>query len=160
MTDPIRPTDDQARALARDLLAGATYAALGVVDPDTGMPMVSRVALALTPDGVPVSLVSSLSAHAQALAKDAACSLLIGEPGDKGDPLTHPRLTVQARAVTVGRDDQGFGDLRAHYLGLRPKSKLYIDFGDFYFVRFDPVRAFLNGGFGKAFRLEPRDLRG
>ena len=32
MTDPIRPTDDEARALARSLLQNARHAALGVTD--------------------------------------------------------------------------------------------------------------------------------
>lgn len=159
MTDPIRPTDDTARAMARDLLDTAHFAALGVIDPESGAPFLSRIALACDPQGQPVSLISSLSAHARALTANPAASLLVGEPQDRGDPLTHPRLTVQARARTVARDDPGFDALRAHYLAERPKSKLYIDFGDFYFVRFEVQAGFLNGGFGKAFRLTPADLR-
>ncbi|WP_375175595.1 HugZ family protein [Pseudooceanicola sp.] len=158
MTDPIRPTDDEARRLARDLLDAATFAALGVIDPETGAPFLSRVALACDAEGTPVSLISSLSAHATALRANPEASLLVGEPEDRGDPLTHPRLTVQARAVSIARDDPAFAALRDHYLALRPKSKLYIDFGDFYFIRFEVQRGFLNGGFGKAFRLTPGDL--
>lgn len=158
MTNPIRPTDDEARALARGLMDDATFAALGVMDPDGGGPMLSRVAVAMDPDAAPISLISSLSAHARALAADPVCSLLVGEPEDRGDPLTHPRLTLQAQADPVARDDDRFVALREHYLALRPKSKLYIDFGDFYLVRFTVRRAFLNGGFGKAFVLTPEDL--
>lgn len=158
MTDPIRPTDDQARRMARDLLQAATFAALATIDPDTGTPTLSRIALATAPDGTPVSLISSLSAHARALAAQPACAILVGEPNERGDPLTHPRLTLQAKARTVARDEAGFSPLRDHYLALRPKSKLYIDFGDFYFLRFEPTRAFLNGGFGMAFNLTPADL--
>jgi hypothetical protein len=33
--DPVRPTDDEARALARSLIAGARSGALGVIDPET-----------------------------------------------------------------------------------------------------------------------------
>ena len=158
MTNPIRPTDDNARRMARDLLDGAEHAVLGVLDPATGEPVLSRIALACDDTGTPVSLISSLSAHARALQAAPAASLLVGDPGPKGDPLTHPRLTVQAQAQTVLRDDPGFAPLRARYLKIRPKSKLYIDFGDFYFVRFSVTRAFLNGGFGKAFNLTPGDL--
>lgn len=158
MPDLIRPTDDEARTIARGLLDAATFAALGVTDPETGGPFVSRIALACETAGVPVSLVSSLSAHAQALKADPACSLMVGEPASKGDPLTHPRLTVQARALAVSREDAAFETLRAHYLTQRPKAKLYIDFADFYFLRFEATRAFLNGGFGKAFILTPGDL--
>lgn len=158
MTNPIRPTDDAARRMARDLLDGAEHAVLGVLDPETGEPVLSRIALACDTDGTPVSLVSTLSAHSRALAAHPAASLLVGDPGPRGDPLTHPRLTVQVRAGAVQRDDPAFAPLRARYLDQRPKSKLYIDFGDFYLVRFVITRAFLNGGFGKAFNLSPADL--
>ena len=43
-TDPIRPTDDDARDQARALIAQARFAALGVIDPATGAPMVTRIA--------------------------------------------------------------------------------------------------------------------
>ncbi|MBD3679412.1 MAG: HugZ family protein [Rhodobacteraceae bacterium] len=155
--DPIRPTDDEARALARDLISGARFAALAVLLPD-GMPHVSRVALATAPDGGPVTLISSLAVHSQALTADPRCSLMVGEPGAKGDPLTHPRLTLQARARFISRDSDDHGALRADYLQKRPKAALYADFADFSFVRFEVAEALLNGGFGKAYRLTPEDL--
>lgn len=159
MTDPIRPTDDQARALARDLLRAARFAALAVSDPDTGAPYVSRVALGLAPDGAPITLISGLALHTRALRADPACALLVGEPGPKGDPLSHPRLTVQASAQPVPRDSAAHTEMAAHYLRDHPKAKLYLSLGDFGFVRFTPTRLFLNGGFGRAFHLTPADLR-
>ena len=36
---------------------------------------------------------SELAGHRQALERNGACSLLVGEPG-KGDPLAHPRVTL------------------------------------------------------------------
>lgn len=154
-TDPIRPTDAEARSMARDLIAQARFAALGVIDPETGGPMVTRVAMVPGPDGVPLTLISTLSAHTAALKADPRCSLLIGEPGDRGDPLTHPRLTLQARAEPADK-----AALKAHYLGLYPKATLYYDFGDFGLFRFAPLAGHLNGGFGKAYRLTPDDLTG
>ncbi|MGI3170367.1 HugZ family protein [Pseudooceanicola sp. C21-150M6] len=158
MTNPIRPTDDDARRLARDLLQQADHAALAVIAPETGAPSLSRIAMALDPAGWPVSLVSTLAGHTRALAARPECSLMVGEVADRGDPLTHPRLTLQARAHPVMRTDAGFDALRAHVLALRPKTKLYIDFGDFHFIRFEPLEGFLNGGFGRAFQLRPEDL--
>lgn len=155
---PIRPTDDEARTLARSLLDGATFGALGVRDPGSAAPVVSRIAVATAPDGVPLTLISDLSQHTRALRTDPVCSLLVGEPGPRGDPLTHPRLTVQARAVFLDRTNPAYAALRDHYLGQQPKAKLYIDFGDFSLVRLEPTGAFLNGGFGKAFVLTPEDL--
>lgn len=156
---PIRPTDDEARALARRLVSDARHGALGVLDPDTGSPMVTRIAMGRTAEGVPMSLVSDLSHHTRALGANPACSLLVGEPGDRGDPLTHPRLTIQAVATFVRKGEPGHDALRAQWLSEHPKSKLYIDFADFSFVRFEASLAYLNGGFGKAYVLWPADLR-
>ena len=155
---PIRPTDDEARALGRGLIDSARFAALGVTSPDTGAPVVTRVAFATDDGGVPITLISTLSAHTTALKAAPECSLLVGEPGDRGDPLTHPRLTLQAKADFVDRATDDHKDLRARYLDQHPKAKLYIDFGDFGFVRFRVTSAALNGGFGKAFVLTPADL--
>jgi putative heme iron utilization protein len=151
--DPIRPTDDEARALARGLIATARFAALAVTDPGTQTPMVTRIAIVPGGDGVPLSLISTLSSHTTALDACDVCSLLIGEPGPKGDPLTHPRLTLQATAEPADK-----AALKAHYLSLYPKAQLYYDFGDFRLIRFAPRGGLLNGGFGKAFRLGPDDI--
>ena len=155
---PIRPTDDAARLLARQLIAEARYGALGVIDPDTGGPMVSRIAVGTAPDGVPLTLISDLSHHTRALRADPTASLLVGEPKDKGDPLTHPRLTLMAKARFIGHDDAGFTPLREHYLETHPKARLYINFTDFSFALFDVNIAHLNGGFGKAYTLTSEDL--
>lgn len=150
---PIRPTDAQARTLARGLIAVARFASLAVLDPATGGPMVTRIALVPDPGGAPMTLISTLSTHTAALDANPMCSLLIGEPGAKGDPLTHPRLTIQATAEPAEK-----ANLRAHYLSLYPKAQLYYDFTDFRLVRFAPQSALLNGGFGKAYQLTASDL--
>lgn len=149
---PIRPTDDEARALARRLIEEARFAALGVLI--EGAPFVTRVAIATSPEGQLLTLISTLAAHTGALRADARASLLIGEPGPKGDPLTHPRLTLSVMTRFVEKS----ADLRARWLALHPKAKLYLDFADFGFVAFEASAGHLNGGFGKAFRLSARDL--
>ena len=154
--DPFNPVDDDARALARQLIDQATFAALAVIE--NGLPGVTRIAFATTPEGTPLSLISDLSSHTAALAANPACALLVGEPGDRGDPLTHPRMTLHATATFIDRLSTNHPALRAHYLAQRPKAALYIDFADFRLVRFDVNAALLNGGFGKAYRLSPTDL--
>ncbi len=154
--DPFRPVDAEARALARDLIDHATFAALAVIE--QGHPSVSRIAFATDPDGAPLSLISDLSSHTTALEAQADCALLVGEPSDRGDPLTHPRLTLHATACFIPRDSAAHPALRAHYLAQRPKAKLYIDFADFRLVRFDVRLALLNGGFGRAYKLTAEDL--
>jgi putative heme iron utilization protein len=155
--DPVAGADDEARALAATLLEAA-HAALAWLDPETGTPGISRVAFGRAPDGTPMTLVSALAPHVAALRATPACALLLGEPGAKGDPLTHPRLMLRAEARFVAPDDPERPALRAHWLETHPKAKLYVDFADFAFVLFRPVSALLNGGFARAFRLGPEDL--
>lgn len=154
---PLRPTDDEARALARALLGGAGFGALGTLRADGG-PMVTRVALACDARGAPVTLVSDLSAHTRALRADPRCALLVGEPGAKGDALTHPRLSLEARAQFVPRAGAAHAELRALWRARHPKAGLYLDFADFGFVRLIVTGADLNGGFGRAYRLSAADL--
>ncbi|MDO9414867.1 HugZ family pyridoxamine 5'-phosphate oxidase [Pararhizobium sp.] len=160
MTDKpqvLRDTDDDARTLARTLLRGARSAAMGVIDPQNGFPSVSRVLLGIDTDGVPVILVSALSSHTAALEADSRASLLTGEIG-KGDPLAHARLTLHCNAEKVARDTPDHARIRERFVRRQPKSKLYVDFPDFAFFRLNPVRASLNGGFGKAYALEAADF--
>jgi putative heme iron utilization protein len=144
--------------MARALIAEARHAALGTIDPSTGAPIVTRIALGTTPEGLPLTLVSDLSAHTRALKANPAASLLLGEPGAKGDPLTHQRLTLHAGARVVVRNSAAHAGLRRHYLASHPKAKLYVDFADFSFVIFDLTGGSLNGGFGRAYELTSADL--
>ena len=153
----LRETDEDARRLARILLRSARYAAMAVIDPDSGFPAVSRVLVGTDSDGVPVILVSGLSAHTKALAKDPRASLLTGEPG-KGDPLAYPRLGVECLAEEVASDTPQHRRVRERFLARHAKAKLYIDFADFRFFKLHPQAASLNGGFGKAYRLAGDDL--
>ncbi|MDP7150736.1 MAG: pyridoxamine 5'-phosphate oxidase family protein [Paracoccaceae bacterium] len=156
MTNPIKETDDAARSLASGLIADARMAALATLPLTGGFPMVTRVAVALI-DGQLVTLVSDIAEHSQALSSNPACSLLIAAPVKKGDPLAHPRITVYARAEFRGAGEKE--SLRSAYLERHPKAELYYDFADFRLVRFTVDRADLNGGFGKAYRLGPDDLK-
>lgn len=153
----IRDTDEEARRLARRLIRGARFGAIGVLEPGTGFPFASRVLTGTDIDGTPLILVSALSVHTGALAADPRASLLFGEPG-KGDPLAHPRITVRTRAQRVARDDPAHNRMRARFIARHPKAALYADFPDFAFFRMVPESASLNGGFGKAFVLEPSDI--
>lgn len=153
----LRETDEEARRLARVLLRSARSGALAVIEPETGFPFASRTLTGTDTDGVPVILVSALSVHTGALRADPRASLLAGEPG-KGDPLAHPRLTVQVTASEVARDSDAHAGLRERFVRRHPKAKLYVDFPDFTFFRLVPERAHLNGGFGKAYLLSAEDL--
>jgi putative heme iron utilization protein len=153
----LRDTNDEARRLARVLVRGARFMALAVNDPQDGYPSASRVLTATDADAAPVILVSGLSTHTTALAADPRCSLLAGEPG-KGDPLAHPRISVQCDAQMVARDSPDHLRIRSRFLDRHPKAQLYVDFPDFCFFRLVPSKASLNGGFGRAYHLAGSDL--
>lgn len=155
---PIRPTDDAARSLGRGLIENARFGALAVLHPDSGLPYVSRIAVAPAPCGHPMTLISELSLHTRALLAEPRAALLLGEPEGRGDPLTHPRITLAVRAVFVRRDSADHAALRTHYLRHQPKARLYVDFADFAFARLNVLGADLNGGFGRAHVLGPDDL--
>ncbi|MES2541870.1 MAG: pyridoxamine 5-phosphate oxidase, partial [Pseudomonadota bacterium] len=151
------PANDDARALVRQLLS-LGHAALAWEDPDTGTPGISRIAFARDPQAGMLTLVSGLAPHFRALRDRPDCALMLGEVGDKGDPLTHPRLMIRARASFVSPDDPNRPGLRSRWLERNPKATLYIDLPDFAFVRLTPVSALLNGGFARAFHVPPEDL--
>lgn len=155
--DPVQPADAEARSLARSLLA-LGHAALAWEDPDTGTPGISRIAFARDPEAGLFTLVSGLAPHFRALRDRPDCALMLGEVGPTGDPLTHPRLMIRARASFIATDDPLRPGIRARWLDRSPKARIYIDLPDFAFVRLTPVSALLNGGFARAFRLSPEDL--
>jgi hypothetical protein len=155
--DPVQPAESGSRALAQDLLR-LGHAALAWTDPDTGTPGISRIAFARDPEAGLLTLVSGLAPHFRALRERPDCALMLGEVGPRGDPLTHPRLMIRARAAFVAADDPMRPALRVRWLARAPRARVYIDLPDFAFVRLEPVSALLNGGFARAFRLGPGDL--
>lgn len=128
----IRPTDDQARQLAKGLVRAARFGALAAIEAGSGDPLASRVAVATDLDGTPVILTSTLSGHTAAIKETPACSLLVGEPG-KGDPLAHPRVSLFCEARQIERGSKDHTRVRRRYLARHPKAELYVDFGDFAF---------------------------
>lgn len=127
--------------LMRSVRAGA----LATLDRSAGFPLVTLTTLALDNDGVPLILVSQLSAHTRNLQANPRFSLLLSG-GGKGDPLAHPRITLIGTA-SVCEDAAA----KARFVEQNPKSKLYADFPDFSLWRLVPDEVHLNGGFARAF---------
>lgn len=150
-----QPVTQEAVRQAKTLMRTERSGALAVLDPDSGAPMVSRVAIATDQTGAPVILISHLSPHFGALERDPRCALLLGQPG-KGDPLAHPRIMLQTLAGKLDGPERVTA--RARFLARNPKAALYADFGDFAFWRLTPDRASLNGGFAKAYELSADDI--
>ena len=152
--DPVRATTGDARDTARQMLAPMRHAVLAVNDPATGHPHLSRISSQIDGTGVPVALLSGLAIHSRVLATDPRAGLLVEIQGDKGDPMTWPRLSLQVRASVIADP----GNLPDRWLEAHPKAAAFIDLPDFRFWRLTPQSGFLNAGFGAAFRLTPADL--
>lgn len=154
--DVLQTVDADVRRHVKELVRSARYGALGTLDPETGAPSVSRVALATLPSGEPGFFISALAAHQRNLMADNRCSLLVGEIG-KGDPLAHPRMTLIGKAVRL-EDGPEKDNFRFRYRTKNAKSKLYQDLPDFSYWKFLTTKASLNAGFGKAYAPTPSDL--
>ncbi len=153
--DPIRTTDDEARALAQRLIREMKHAVLGTLDPDSGTPLLTRIAIQTDRDGCPLALLSGLAAHTRAIKADPRAGLMVADDSvTKGDPMTHARLSVLTHAVPAEPD----AERRARWLANDPKATVYIDLPDFNFWRLEPQSGMLNGGFARAYRLTPDDM--
>ena len=157
---PIRPLTDEAIALARQLIDDARIGSLGVTDPETDLPLVTRVAVTASKAGAPVVLLSEISRHTRALHAAPKAGLLLGEPGAKGDPLVHPRLSLEGKAQFIPRSDAQHNDLANRMVAKQPKAELYLGLPDFCFAIIEVECAFLNAGFGQAYALTAGDLFG
>lgn len=155
--DVLRPTDDEAIRLAHTIMRMSRHGALAVLEPGTGIPLASRVAVATDHDGAPLILISALAAHTGAIEADKRCSLLLGEPG-KGDAMAHARITIICEAEKIARDDPRHARIEWRFLSHAPKARLYASLPDFAYYRLEPQRASLNGGFGKAFAFTRENL--
>ena len=129
---------NEAKNLLRQIRSGS------LATLNAGNPFTSLVTLAPDADGGPFFLFSRLSVHTKNLDADPRCSLLLVQTG-KGDPLAHPRLTVNGLAHKTNAPH-----LRDLFLKANPKSQLYIDFPDFAFYKMQVSHFHLNGGFARA----------
>jgi putative heme iron utilization protein len=149
-----RPYDPLAEA--KLLLRSVRIGALATSTPEH-TPFASLVTVATAPDGSPILLVSRLAKHTQHLEADPRLSLLLARVGE-GDPLAHPRVTIQGTAARV-TDPDARATLRMRFLRKHPQAELYADFPDFSFWLVGMERAQLVGGFGRQGSFEGAALR-
>jgi heme iron utilization protein len=152
---PIDPETARALAVsdAKRLMRIARTGALATLDPGSGAPLTTLVGVASDFNGAPLFLMSTLARHTKHLAADPRASLLLTDEPERGDPLNHPRLTLNGRIESASEHR-----VRTRYLQRNPKAKLYVDFTDFAFFRLAIETVHFNGGFGRADALTPRDI--
>ena len=149
------PRDEAARQ-ARLLLRAARSAALGTIGAD-GLPSVTLVTPATTPDLAVLMLLSSLSEHRRNLERDGLCGLMVAGVAADANPQTAPRLSLGGRASLVPPEEDA--RLRQRWLAAHPYAEGYAGFLDFALWRFVPERAHFVGGFAQAHRLSLESLR-
>ncbi len=120
--NPIHETSNEARELARRLIDEAVFASIAVLEPETGIPIVSRIGVAVDFAGNLVFLASQISNHTKALFRDTRASIMVGEPG-KGDPLAHPRIALIGNIEKINRTSNERDLLRDPYLVSHPKAR-------------------------------------
>ncbi|WP_018690109.1 HugZ family protein [Ahrensia kielensis] len=156
-TKIIRDTDMEALNLVAKIIMAAKHGALAAFEKNGRFPHISRIQLSTNEEGQLITLVSDLAPHTACMRDNPHCALLIGETG-KGDPLAHPRMSLDVIASQVPNDSAEYNTIRESHLAQHPKAKLYADFADFSFFKLAPQKASLNGGFGKAYNLTEAEL--
>ena len=140
----------------RALLDAQPIGALGTLhDARDGVePFVSMVPVAWAPDGQPLIHVSGLAPHTRDLRSHPQVSLMLTAPlAPDANPQALARVTLQAHAVVIARDDADWAAARAVYQGRFPRSEQTFALGDFVLVRLQPQSARFIAGFGRAFGL-------
>ena len=129
----------------RTLVRGARFARLATVDAETGAPFVSLLAVALSDETRPLTLVSSLARHTTNLDADARASLLYEEPLPGDDRLlTRPRVTLSGTMMKCTQ-----AGARGLFLAAHKDAELYADFSDFALWQLEIEEAYLVAGFGR-----------
>lgn len=112
---------------------------------EPGFPFASVMPYALSSDGAPFFLISSMAIHTQNLVADGRASLLVMQSGGDTDPLGLPRATLLG---TVRRIEDPDEPLRAAYLERHPSSRHWISYSDFSFYQLEVTNIYFVGGFG------------
>jgi len=148
MAGPSENTSPDPAAATTGLLRGATTGALATCHHQTGVPYASLVAVATTPAGEPLVLLSDLALHTRNLKADPRASLLLASAPDNADVLDNPRVTVMGTLIASDCDND-----RARYLSRYEDAVRYADFTDFGFYRLAVSDAHYIGGFGRIHTL-------
>ena len=110
-----------------------------------GWPFASVMPYAITADGSPLFLISSMAVHTQNLVADPHASFLVMQSGAGSDPLGSPRATLLGNARRL---DDATDELRDMYLRRHHSAKHWIAYSDFSFYQLEVTNIYYVGGFG------------
>jgi heme oxygenase (biliverdin-IX-beta and delta-forming) len=138
---------------ARRLLRRIRHGALATFDRETGYPYASLVNFATDLAGLPVIFVSRLARHTHNLLSNPKASLLAARLPESGDILAGSRVTVLGELEPIAHEAiaERYGD---HH----PAARMYLDFPDFSFRRFNAKLVHGVAGFGRIETLKAQDV--
>ena len=139
--------------LLRGLLAERPIAALATLH--KGEPAVSMVPFVLAPGAAQLLIhVSGLATHTRDMKEHPRVGVLVTATTDgPWPPHALPRVSLQADAAVLPREEPAYAQARAHYLARFPDSEQMFGLGDFQLFTLRPVSARLIAGFGRAYGL-------
>lgn len=142
---------------ARALFLRESFGVLSTISLDVkGFPFGSVTPYCADDQGRPIIYISHIAQHTKNILADPRVSLTIVERNaDSDDVQARGRLTIVAKAHSVGEDD---ARVRQRYFNYFPSSRQYQDTHDFAFFRLEPVRVRFIGGFGQIYWLEPSEF--
>lgn len=145
--------DAEAAQVLRRLLETRPVGALGTLH--RGEPAVSMVPFVLPAGATRLLIhVSALATHTRDMQEHRRVSLLVmAEPHADVPAQALPRVTLQADAATLSRDDVDHAAAQAVYLERFPDAAATFELRDFSLVVLQPVSARLIAGFGRAYSL-------
>jgi len=142
------------------LINAGRWAALATVG-DRG-PLASMVSYAVEPglSGLLI-FISRLARHTRNLESGSGASLVVSMPDHPEvlDPQTLPRVSIQASAGPVERDDPAFPEAWGIYADRFPAANPRLQLGDFTLFRLLIEDARFVGGFGAARTIRGEALR-
>ena len=125
-----------------------------------GTPFGSMVPYIVRPDtGCLYIHLSRMARHTRHIDADARVAVLVTEAdGPDKNPLALVRACLWGKIEKVDRETPEYSATKQAYLALFPDAEMIFQLPDFAFYRLAPEGIHLVAGFGKAFRIDPRDL--
>jgi putative heme iron utilization protein len=140
---------EELRAAAWALVAGARLGALGTLEQPSGHPYTSLVEVCPQPESQSVLLLlSALAEHTINLMADTRATLLITDAWGTPAGLAHERVTLVGEALRI-EDAAEVEAARASFLAVHPHAGGYARFKDFSMWRLRVQRARYIAGFGR-----------
>lgn len=111
------------------------------------LPFVSMLPFVVDKNGDIIFLISDLALHTNNIDENSNSSLMVIKPDVSGDFFNGQRATICGQTLLV-ESAEDIAESAKLYVDQFPKSKAWVDFGDFNFYRLKVDSIYFIGGFG------------